>query len=474
VSQQRWLVQQCVYSKGIEMNPFKFYNALDRGARIGFAVGGVAVLTITIAMLWWLLSPHDQLMFGGLKEKDAAEIVEALEQWKVPYTIVDGGAGIAVPEEVMYETRMRLVSAGVPRGGAVGFELFDDSDFGVTEFAQRVNYQRALQGEIERTIAALPAVESARVHLTIRRPGLFVGDRESSKASVAVTMREGEILSRQQVRGVRSLVAAAVEGLSLDQVTVLDSSGTLLAGGAASATAGLAQAGQSVEVRDDEEAQVEARIQARITELLAQVLDQASFRVSVDVALDFDAVRQVNERPMSSDAVITRKRTNSAPAGSEDGAPRSNEDVEYLHGTVREEISRAPGAIQRVSVAVILPKSLGEEEVARIESLVAAAAGLDEARGDRLEISRLGRGEEFVSDSKVADGDATDGVVRAGFDASALPAWPKMLFFVVIGLLLGVTVMIAMQKKAPPLTPTEREAVLGKLRTWLAEGNSPQ
>lgn len=451
------------------MNPLKFYNALERGARIGFAVGAFVIVLITAGMLWWLLSPREQLMFGGLKETDAAEIVEALDEWKVPHTIVDGGAGIAVPEEVMYETRMRLVSAGIPRGGNVGFELFDDSDFGVTEFAQRVNYQRALQGEIERTIAALPAVESARVHLTIRRPGLFVGEQEASKASVAVALRAGETLSRQQLRGIRSLVAAAVEGLSMQQVTVLDSSGALLAG-----SAGSASNGQGMEAQDDSESQVELRIQSRISELLAQVLEDGEYRVSVDVELDFDAVRQVNERPLGDDTVIARKRVNSLADQRDDSARSSNEDVEYLHGTVREEISRAPGKIQRMSVAVILPTSLGEGDVTRIESLIAAAAGIDEMRGDRLEVSRLGRGEAFSQRRDAVDDTSATGEaapVRIGFDAAALPALPKILFFIVLGLLLGVIIAFAIQKKPAALSPTEREAVLGKMRAWLAEGN---
>lgn len=463
------------------MNPIKFYNALERGARVGFAVGAFAVVLITAGMLWWLLSPREQLLFGGLEENHAAEIVQALNEWKVPHTIVEGGTGVTVPEEVMYETRMRLVSAGIPRGGHVGFELFDDSDFGVTEFAQRVNYQRALQGEIERTIAALPAVESARVHLTIRRPGLFVGDQESSKASVAVSLAEDESLSRQQVRGIRSLVAAAVEGLAVGQVTVLDSTGALLAG------SDDGKDGQGFDARDDEESRVEGRIKARIVELLGQVLDDAAYRVSVDAVLDFDAVRQVNERPLGEGAVITRKRINSRGNVNDDAARQNDEDVEYQHGTVREEISRAPGKIQRLSVAVILPTTLGEGEISRIESLVATAAGIDEMRGDRLEVSRLGGGEGFeprLDATRLdASGEALTAAdragsraappVRIGFDSVALPAWPKILLFVIVGLLLGVTVATALQKKPAALTATEREAVLGKMRAWLADGNLP-
>ena len=190
--------------------------------RLWLWVGAGVILSLACLAIWWVLSPGRQLLFGNLRERDAAEIVQALDEWKVPYEIVDSGKGIKVESDLVYETRMKLVAAGVPKGGHVGFELFDDADFGVTEFAQRVNYQRALQGEIERTIASIPGVESARVHLTIRRPGLFVGEQEQSKGSVALELSSGAKLSVGQISGIRSLVAASVEGLSANQVSVLD------------------------------------------------------------------------------------------------------------------------------------------------------------------------------------------------------------------------------------------------------------
>ncbi|MGH8078752.1 MAG: flagellar basal-body MS-ring/collar protein FliF, partial [Lysobacter sp.] len=299
------------------MNPKNFYTSLSRPARIGLLTGAGMIVLLTAVSLWWLMKPRQQLLFGNLREPAAAEIVQSLNEWKVPYEIVDGGASITVPSDVVYETRMKLVSAGVPRGGHIGFELFDDSDFGITEFAQRVNYQRALQGEIERTIAALPGVETARVHLTIRRPGLFVGEKEASKASVAVTLLPGESLSRQQVNGIRSLVASAVEGLGTEAVSVLDSDGALLAGASG------ASPGASLDERDDEEGRLDARIQSRVSALLGQVLRDEEFRVSVDATLNFDTVREVNERPLAQgdggNTLLVRKRVNSSDAADSNG-----------------------------------------------------------------------------------------------------------------------------------------------------------
>jgi flagellar M-ring protein FliF len=452
-----------------------FLASMDRRARIGALTGALLLLACTIAGLWWVLSPSQQLLFGNLRQGDAAEIVKALNEWKVPHRIVADGSAITVPSDLVYETRMKLVSEGVPRGGHVGFELFDDADFGVTEFAQRVNYQRALQGEIERTIASLPAVEDARVHLTIRRPGLFVGQQEGSKASVALSLRPGETLDRQQVGGIRSLVAAAVEGLAPGQVAVLDSDGTLLAG---PHDAGQAPA---LDERSDEEARLEGAIQSRISGLLGQVLHSEQYKVSVDVVLNFDSVHEVSETPIGQgddgNGLLARKRVNSNNATAADGRDQNEEESEFVHGTARKEISRAPGRIERLSIAVILPSSLDDFEMPRIQALIAAAAGIDPARGDQLEVSRLGPQEPLQARSEpVMDGVSVtaSGVAQGEIlpaDGSNLP-WTQWLPMLAAGLLLGAILAIATQKRPRALKAMERDAALAKMRAWLAEGDA--
>lgn len=450
-----------------------FYSSLERPARLRLLVGVTLIVLLTAAGLWWALTPRQQLLFGNLREADAAEIVQALDQWKVPHRIVDSGAGIEVPADQVYETRMKLVSEGIPRGGHVGFELFDDSDFGVTEFAQRVNYQRALQGEIERTIAALPGVETARVHLTIRKPGLFVGDQEPSKASVALTLRPGEQLTRRQVGGIRSLVAAAVEGLSPEQVSVLGSDGSLLAGAAAGPGAD-----GDLDARTEAETRFEGRIRDRIEALLRQVLPDQEFHVSVDVALNFDTVRQVNERLLADgtegNGLLTHKRVSSSGGNEATARNQNDEEADFAHGSVHEEIARAPGRIERLSIAVVLPPQLDEFEAARIQSLVAAAAGIDAERGDRLEVSRLasrGAVAGTLVPARTVAAPSSD-VARPSVMGGWNTPWSHWVLVGVAGLLLGLIVAFGMQRRPRALLPHEREAVLGKLRGWLAEGGS--
>lgn len=460
------------------MTALDFLNNQGKPARIGLLTGAAVILCGMGFALWWVFSPGYQLLFGNLQEKDAAEVTKSLAEWKIPYRFIDGGTGIEVPEEQVYDTRMKLVSAGIPSGGHVGFELFNNSDFGVTEFAQRVNYQRALQGELERSIAALPGVESVRVHLTIRRPGLFVGQSDSSKASVALSMKPGETLAPKQVAAVRNLVASAVEGLDPGAVVVLGPDG-VLAGGAGSGKNNLL--GQ-----DDEQSSYETHVRERVSDLLSQAFHLQSFRVSVDARLNFDQVRRVSERliPQGPDGngLIVRKRTNrsgkATAAGAEESPTQSQDEMDYAHGTEREEISRATGKVERLSVAVLVPPTLNSLDLERLRKLVTAAAGLDMERGDRLEIGSIG---DLAANGTPRQLSAPDtGPVVRDTDVEAAPRNQRWFLIAGLGLLIagavGATIgwlMGATRRPEPPrLQFEEREAVLLRLRSWLAEGDA--
>jgi flagellar M-ring protein FliF len=431
--------------------------------------------------------PRYQLLFGNLRETTAAEVTKSLAEWKVPYRFTDGGTGIEVPADQVYETRMKLVSAGVPSGGHVGFELFDHSDFGVTEFAQRVNYQRALQGELERSIAALPGVELVRVHLTIRRPGLFVGQDDSSKASVAITMTSGEILTAQQVGGIRNLVASAVDGLSPNAVVVLGPTGVLPGG---STRASGEQGG--LLAQNEEQAGYEGRVRERISDLLSQVFHIQSYRVSVDVRLNFDQEHRVSEHLVEQGAdgngLLVRKHISGtvpvadankdakdAKDPKETATTQKQEDLDYAHGTERDEFSRAPGRVERMSIAVLVPPTLDDAQMERLRQLVTAAAGLDDKRGDRLEITSVS--EAAMGATRPTDGaampDATvmSATAQVSNDHSTQDRSPTLwlVLAAMFGLIGGGVLMVLFNPRPPRLRNAERDAVLKKLRSWLAE-----
>lgn len=457
----------------------EFMKSLGAGARLGLALGVLVIVLGTVVALWWAFVPNWALLFGNLDENDAAEIAESLGEWKVPYRFADGGTAIEVAADQVYDTRMKLVAEGVPSGGHVGFELFDESDFGATEFAQRVNYQRALQGEIERTITALPGVESARVHLTIRRPGLFVGEQENSKASVALSLAPGTVLDARQVGGIRNMVAAAVDGLAPDAVVVLGPGGEILAGG---------ESGDGLAQRGVQQGDQEARVRARVHELLEGVFGLSEFTVSVDVRMNFDEVREVSERLLPQDGqahgLLVRKQT-TQPGVGENGAATgaAQENVEYAHGSQRAEIARAPGRIEKLSIAVLVPAGLDAGEMERLRQLVAAAAGIDAERGDTLEIGTLR--EDGTLEAKPEDAaPLTGNPILDPAPRRPLPATPPapvdgvtsapttLAFGALAVLLVGILLGWWMHPRPRRLSSQEVEAMSGRMRAWLAEGDA--
>ena len=446
------------------------YKGMAPVARWGLAIGLAVILLGTLAALYWLFSSRQALLFGNLPEAEAAEVAAALEEWKVPHGFTEDGAGILVDQEQLHNLRMRLVSAGIPTGGHTGYELFDDNEFGVTEFAQRINYQRALQGELERTIAALPGVQDVRVHLSIRRTGLFLDDAGQSKASVALSLAPGRQLERRQLTGIRNLVASAVEGLAPESVVIVGPSGLQLGGGGEGELAAAEQSESSRELG--------TALESRLQRLLAEALPGKQASVSVDVTMNFDRVHRTSERLLgragSDDGVIVKRSSNGARPP-EAGAPVAmlNEQVEYAHGTEREEVVRAAGKVERISVAVMLPHSVSTAEQGRLQRLLSAAAGLDLARGDRLEIALapepvVARTAADMSD-RVAGSEmkgaspASASMSRSWLAWAALPAW-------LLGLAMGALLLGRRASSPRLLNAAESEAAARKIRIWLADG----
>ncbi|KSB91863.1 hypothetical protein AS593_07510 [Caulobacter vibrioides] len=241
------------------------------------AVTGVAVLATAFAALYFfaLRKPYG-VLFTDLRTMDAATIVADLDKRKIPYRLENGGATILVPQDVVDATRLEVMGADLPLKGAVGFELFNKSDMGLTEFAQKINYQRALQGELARTIMSMDGVDAARVHLTIPEQTIFREDRRPPKASVTITPRKGAVLSALTVKGVQRLVAAAVPELDTADVVILDEHGQVVSN---DATRELASAGGRLGVET---------VRQHYTALIRQRLEALYPRQDLDVAVFAD------------------------------------------------------------------------------------------------------------------------------------------------------------------------------------------
>ncbi|MCX6138823.1 MAG: flagellar basal-body MS-ring/collar protein FliF [Ignavibacteriales bacterium] len=191
----------------------------------GVTIGAVAGI---IAMVTVVNRPAYGTLFGNLAAEDASKIVEKLKEKSVPYTLDDGGKTVLVPKQQIYELRLSLAAEGIPHSSVIGYEIFDRTNLGVSDFVQKINYRRALEGELARTILQLEEVEGARVHIVVPEKALFKEDEKQTTASVVLKLKSGKPLKRETIQGIGHLIASSVEGLETNNVTIVDSRGVLL------------------------------------------------------------------------------------------------------------------------------------------------------------------------------------------------------------------------------------------------------
>ena len=492
-----------------------FVRAQPPARRIVLATTGVGSFVVVLGLAWWVQRPLYRPLFTNLAERDASAIVEALRAEKVPFRLEDGGRAILVPAERLYELRLTLASRGLPEGGGVGFELFDRQTLGQTDFLQRLNYQRALQGELARTISRLGGVESARVHLALPERSLFVGEDRRPSASVVVKLAPGRALSAAQIDGIVHLVAASVEGLAADGVTVVDEGGRMLATDRRGGETVGAWSG-ALEMQ----ASIERQLAERVESMLAAVVGRDKAVARVAATLEAARVERTEEtydpeRTALRTQRTTREQTTGARTGG--GAPgvqsnltndpaalnepegprteRRDESQSYEVSKVVSHTVAPAGVVKQLSVAVLIDGTYTgagaarkfaprpAEEVARLKELVKNAVGFSEARGDRIEITSV----PFQSEPAAAG----EGVL------AALDTWlPALLmrllavglvaaglFYVVRPLVLGLAARGSEGRAALPeaaaaqltqdnlvLTQQNPERAAQLVREWLREG----
>lgn len=404
------------------------FKELSRPKQIG--VIGVLLLVVGGFLSIFLVSGSAQydVLYANLDEKDAAQIVEKLKELRVPYRLAGQGKVITVPPEMVYDARLSLAAEGLPRGGGVGFEIFNEAKIGATEFMQRINYQRALQGELTRTINQFDEVRSSRVHIVVPEETLFISQQRPPTAAVVLDLADGAQLNKSQIRSVVNLVSGAVEGLTQENVTVVDTTGRVLYDKTdESLEVGLSQT--QLEAKRKVEADLAAKIQTMMDRVIGP--GKTIARVSADVNFNREQLTEEEYDPDSptirSSQTTEENQVGSGPkaGGSPDEqfkitAPttvqgagqekynfsRTNETINYEINKINRKIIKSTGEIQRLSVAVILdgkytvgqgadgnptrtftPRT--DQEMARFTTLIRSAVGFSQARGDVIEVSSM-------------------------------------------------------------------------------------
>jgi len=372
-----------------------------------------------------LAQPPMGLLYGDLAAQDAGQIVSRLEQQNIPHDVRAGGGQVWVPADRVLKLRMTFAEAGIPRGGSVGYEIFDKSDqIGATNFVQNLNLVRALEGELARTVAALGPIAAARVHLVMPRRDLFTREKQEPTASVVIKMRDASTLPRAQVQAIQNLVAGAVPGMKPTRVSLIDDKGTLLARGTIDENDPQSMAATMEEMRRTNERRL-ARV---VEEMLERIVGLGKVRAEVNADLDFDRV-VTNTESFDPDGQVVRSTqsvseandsqeaanqsvtvANNLPdADGASGAGRNASRATRTEETVNFEITkttrshvRESGVIRRLSVAVIVDgttttnadgtrtyNARTADEMQRITAVVRSSIGINAQRGDTLEVVNL-------------------------------------------------------------------------------------
>lgn len=368
-----------------------------------------------------------QVLYSNLAPEDAGAILANLKDQKIPYQISSNGNSILIPGKQLYETRMELASRGFPQGRGVGFEIFDNTKLGMSEFAQNVNYQRALQGELSRTINQFAEVESSRIHIVMASKSLFVEDEEPATASVVLNLHPGRWLTKNQVQGVVHLLSSSISGLNPENVTIVDNHGKMLAGFKDNSTIGKISSDQLVL-----QEKVERNLENRIKTMLDTALGPGKAIVRLSCILDFKRQEKTEERYYPDNKVVRSEQISSETSNESKTMPagvpgvRSNlstnltgtktdnkqvfkkqdQTVNYEIGKVTSHTVEPIGKIKKISVAVIVDGTYkyiegkdGEqelkyfprtpEEIEKLGNIVKRAVNFDAERGDDVEVANI-------------------------------------------------------------------------------------
>ncbi|MEO8368117.1 MAG: flagellar basal-body MS-ring/collar protein FliF [Candidatus Solibacter sp.] len=487
----------------------KILANLSTRQRITILIVAIAVGGGLYSLVHWQKEADFRPLFTGLSAEDAAGIVQKLKEAGAEYRLPEGGGSVLVPSSRLADLRLTMASIGLPKSGRIGFELFDKVNLGATEFTEHVNYRRALEGELERTVMALSEIETARVHLTFPKDSVFLEAQQPAKASVLVRLKPGAKLGQQNVAAINHLVASAVEGLSPDAVSLLDMNGNLLSRPKPPAPLdGTAPSAAALDYRH----QIEADLLAKISATLSPLLGPERFKAGVSVDCDFtggelseeifDPARSVmvtSQRTEDSTGAATANgvpgtastlpRPTSRPNGGNNKATRTTENVSYQSSRTVKKTHLPSGVLRRMSLSVLVDQEVtwekdnnaykrvlvppAPEKLKVIRDLVAGITGFSPERGDQLVIETLPFETTLLLEPPGLPATATPGKTPAPTGLLTFPVALDKKTLMIGGGALGAVVLLAAvffflrrkRSKANPRTSASAPATLPSAAT---------
>ena len=420
-------------------------DQLRANPRLPLMIGAAAAVAAIAALMMWSRTPDYGVLYSNLSDRDGGAIIASLQQMNIPYKFAEGGGALLVQANKVPEARLRLASQGLPKGGTVGFELMDNQKFGTSQFAEQVNYQRALEGELARSINSISAIESARVHLALPKPSLFVRDQKKPSASVVLSLHRGRSIDEGQISAIVHLISSSVPELSAKSITVVDQAGNLLS--AANAGARGLDVSQLKYTQEIEQGYIR-----RIEAILQPIMGTSNVRAQVTADIDFSVVENTDEKyrpnqepgsaairsqqssessqqgvsppggvpgalsnqppanpvalvisttltPPKAGASAAQPAAGDANAASRTGTSRKDGTTNYEVDRSIRHVQQGAGGVKRLSVAVVVnyrvaadaqgkrtAQALSAAELEQIKNLVKEAMGFNAERDDSLNV----------------------------------------------------------------------------------------
>ncbi|HMF77660.1 MAG TPA: flagellar basal-body MS-ring/collar protein FliF [Bryobacteraceae bacterium] len=473
----------------------KLFGSLSLQQKIMLALAVVAVLLGVPAWTRWQHERGFRPLFTNMAPEDAAAVIQKLKEGGVEHRLADQGATVLVPSEKVDEARLSLAGAGLPKTGRIGFELFDKTNIGLTDFSEHVNYRRALEGELERSLKVLSEIEQARVHISFPKDSIFLDSREPAKASVLVSLRPGVSLTPRNVLAITNLLASAVEGLSPEFVSVVDMQGTLL-----SRPHKALDEVNSADGALEYQHQVEKDLMLKVEATLGPLLGEGKFRVGVSADCDLSTSEQTDETydPTRSVMATSQKTEDLSSSGGIGGVPgtpsnlprstikpmggvgsaggvsRRAENVSFETSRTVKQVKTPRGSIRRISAALLLDQPLewqgkgtqrkrvnivpAPEKLKAIHDVVAGVLGIVPERGDQLVIESLA----FEQTRALSESLDTAGTPAGKGPAPKFYEDKRVLIGGGVVLVLAVALLVfkLLRKREPAETALERDAVL--------------
>ena len=396
------------------------FNPRQRWIILGSAL--ILFIAVLAASYLYGSKPEYVPLFTGMEMKDAGDVAARLQEMKVPFEIIGNGTGIAVPVKEVYKTRLELARLGLPRGNK-GFEIFDESKFGTTEFQNRVKYLTALQGELTRTIEQMSEIDKVRVHIVLPEDSLYKKNEKPATASIMLKLRAGVQLTKDQVKGIVNLAANSIRGLKSENITVVDSFAHVLNENMDSSSLGGVNVTQVELTRKKQD-----EMQKALESLLDQVLgpNKAAVRVSLELSFDQRTVDKQTFEPVVDDKGVLRSSQDSTenfkgtnpqpggPAGTTSNIPgyvtggnntqstfeKKDAIRNYEINETKEKLVVAPGGIKRISVAVLVDASVSKAQQESITKALSSAAGINSTRGDSISVEPITFSTEIADQIK--------------------------------------------------------------------------